>query len=127
MEKIHDIRINYLFTLKKPLKMTKENLIYESPGHLLNGIEVYSHGVVIQGSERAAYENGGSSFDEKNRRVVHLVEGCKHRFNTTPSYNSLAEFSGVQVIMENGVIQVDTHEDLLNEAAVNAQETLDAG
>ena len=74
--------------------MTK---IYESVGHLQNGIEVYASGVVYQGSERAAYHNGGNSFSEWNRSVSHIPRGCSQAFNTTPSFNSMAEFSGVKV------------------------------
>lgn len=71
--------------------------VFESAGYLLNGIEVYSTGLVIQGSERAAYSEGGSSFSEENRRCHHVPKGTKMYFDVTPSYNSLAEFCGVCV------------------------------
>lgn len=101
------------------------NKVYESAGHLQNGIEVYSSGIVFQGSERAAYENGGSSFSEWNRSESNIPRGCSQVFDTTPSFNSMAEFCGVKVTHHsNGEIEVseidaDEYEMALVEEPIN--------
>lgn len=87
-------------------------LIFQSKGHLQNGVEVYDNGTVIQGSERLAYCNGGNAFSEYNRSVHHIPPGCSQDFNTTSSFNSLAPFTGVKVSHHsNGVIEVIEIED----------------
>jgi len=87
--------------------------VFQSAGYLQNGIEVYSTGFVIQGSERAAYNEGGSSFSEDNRRCYLVPKGTKMCFDVTPSYNSLSGFCGVWVehLEDGSIIVTECNED----------------
>ncbi len=88
--------------------MTMTNKIYESAGYLQNGIEVYYDGLIRQGSERAAYNEGGNSFDDANLQFNGVIkQGERLSFNVTPSYNSLSEVTIVTVDYTGDVITVN--------------------